>query len=164
MNRLSKKTKFVLAGFLILIVIPLALIQGFHEWLHSGGLRASLDPRYVATAQYLFENPNPTPERMGIAPSPGEIIRAGDRVCVYVYNEKSFLFPQFLINKKRLSIDDIKISAGGTFDHENISFCFTNEPSSNLGLDEGIHLFEIRLRKNIFDKQIRYEWAVRVEN
>jgi hypothetical protein len=148
---------------LVLLIVPLI----FGAYWHSGSLRTSLDPRYVATAEYLFENPNPTPTNISIRPSPGEIIQADDRVCVYsdLFGYAGYdYFSHFLINKQRLSHSAIDVSWGGTFGYANNSVCFWNVQSGNLGLDAGIHLFEIRLRKNPFHTEIQYEWAVRVEN
>jgi hypothetical protein len=165
MNRLSRKFKIILAVLGIILTLLIAN-DIYFRWLRSGELRTILDPRYVATAEYLFENPNPTPSNISIRPSPGETIKDGEEVCVYAPDEDFFMFTQFLINKKRLSIDNFQLFNGPDLleGPSYVSFCFWNDSSANLGLDVGIHLFEIRLRKNPFHTEIQYEWAVRVEN
>jgi hypothetical protein len=170
MKRFKRISKYLWKVYATLIVITLVLFIVpliFEAYWHSGSLRTSLNPQYVATAAYLFENPNPTPTNIYIVPSPGEVIKAGDRVCVYsdLFGYAGYdYFSHLLINKQRLSHSDIDVSWGGTFGYANNSVCFVNNSKRNLGLDEGIHLFEIRLRENPFHTEIQYEWAVRVEN
>ena len=107
--RLIVGTILILLGFIVIWI-------GFIEWWRSGSLPVSLPANQLPTAQFLFTNPEPTPNFISISPSVGKTISKNDEICVYADGDSSWAWTQIKINGVRISHSDITIRLIGRFD------------------------------------------------
>jgi len=148
----------VLVALFIVIIIFVCLII----WWRSGQLKVILDPQYVPTAEYLLQNPWPTPEAFTIWPPVGEFVHEGDEICINGSDRSYWAWSHLLINGSRLAAADLDIVFHDVYPNQFVQFCFPNESGNDSSLKSGVHLLEIRLRTSPFSTRYSYEWAIRV--
>jgi hypothetical protein len=171
---MRRKTLFLIA-FLILVFGCIAILD-YPLWLNVGSFQRTLDTQYVPTAEYLMQNPLPTPWFIGfIDPPIGSTITANQEVYLAMfphdYNTSGDEGEEILLNTSNIRIAiNMQVIPWNATRVEFIDtmpgvvrICF------NADVNRGLHIFQLEIRNSRFGafgigELITYRWAYRVED
>jgi hypothetical protein len=172
MGMRRKIRNLVLAVLAVPVLIILVRVL-YILWIWDGHLETSLNAQHIPTAQYLMQNPEPTPRFLYIDPPPASTIKTGEEIFVATnpFRLSTTIadiaeWTQFFINNSRIGRSNYSWGIAGplmppdeTYDPE-----YTFSPP----LQPGLHLIEIRVGTSITvllnpAEARSYMWAYRVE-
>jgi hypothetical protein len=121
-----------------------------------GSVQPSPDLSQLSTAEYLYEHPQPPPEGMTISIYDAE---AGiDASICYRYSENGKGVESDLANSIFLNgalVPRVMFTSPNPTDGSGRAYCFKTR-----ALEKGLHLLELQLRHNLWDRPIFYQSAV----
>ena len=138
-----------------------------YAYISSGEIRPSIDAALLPTAEYLYGHPQPTLPYLQV-----NFREVESSICYgdgYSHEgdfrtqpRLSFsLWTETFLNGSRVPFLALQINQGSYISEPPFSyltFCI-----DKTGLNTGLHLVEVRLKKGPWDTPIIYQWAVRVE-
>jgi hypothetical protein len=170
------RRKTLLLMVVLILAAGCAAILNYLLWLNVGSFQCTLDAQYVPTAEYLMQNPLPTPQFIGfINPPIGSTITANQEVCLTLYpraysassdeGEENFVYAgniRIAINMQVIPRDATREEWITTMPGM-VHVCF------NADVNSGLHIFQVEIRNSRFGafgigELITYQWAYRVED
>jgi hypothetical protein len=173
-----KWKRIVLFLLAVPIVILLALLL-FAEWAWGGYIKPTLDPQYIPTAEYLLQNPIPTPDFISVNPPPGSVVSAADSIIVHVpispnaplgSKDEIANWTFTYLNRQRIPRSNFGVTFSTVYSSDGPGVVYIEYADFifPLSLSPGLHILEIRVGKSVtvlFNpaEAYTYTWAYKVE-
>jgi hypothetical protein len=148
------KVFFPLVGLFVIFTIINDTVF-FRAWTQGGRLILEPSPNLLATAEYLYINPIPTPKEIDKI----DINPEGNGVCI-ITGERIIggdnLFTRWFLNGERVPYNTYRQFSYN--EDYGVNYCM-----GIYGLPIGFHLLEIQVNGSPFYTAMSYQFAIKIE-